>query len=198
MKYSSLVAFLFVGSSFVTGCAASVDSSSDQGSSSEQASASSAESLTLAQCATQRDACFANNPLFGLFTCPAQYTKCTATASNGLPAQVTNAISDAADCTKTYLACSNDANSASKLAACAATEAECVASIVQVKLPPVVTGTATCVDNSVKCINAAEQVDDLTTCANNLEQCAVGQAQSVLPPQVGQVVGGVATCETTL
>jgi hypothetical protein len=193
MNHSSIVAVLFVGTSLVSGCAASTD-----GQGSPEQTGSSVQSLTLAQCATQRDACLTANPLFGLFTCPLQYTQCTATASNGLPAQVTNAISDAAACTSSDLECTNAATTAAQLAACATTEAECVGSIVQVHLPTVVTGTATCVQTSVSCINAAETVANLTTCANNLESCAVAQAQSVLPPAVGQVIGSVSTCETTL
>ena len=157
MNTNSIVAFLFVGTSILSGCAASVDSG---GQGSPEVTATSVEKLTTSQCATQRDTCLQKNPLFGLFVCPAQYTQCVATASNGLPAQVTSAISDAAACTNTYLSCTSEAGTASAAVACATTEAECVASIVQVHLPPVVTGTETCVTSSVSCINAAEQVSD--------------------------------------
>jgi hypothetical protein len=196
MNTNSLVAFLFVGTSLVTGCAASVDSSG-QGSEPE-ATATSVDKLTTSQCADQQTACLQKNPLFGLFVCPAQYTQCVATASNGLPAQVTSAISDAAQCTKDLLSCTNAAETPAATVQCATTEAACVASIVQINLPPVVTGTAQCVTDSVTCINASTKVSDLTTCANTLESCAVGQAQEVLPPQVGQVIGGVSACETAL
>jgi hypothetical protein len=199
MNRSSLFALLVVGTSLSTGCAASVDGQG-QGGQGEPAekTAASAQALTVAQCGTQRDTCMAQDPLFGIFVCPAQYAQCTATASNGLPAQVNSAISETAACTSAFLNCSNDASTPAQLTSCTATEATCIASIVQVNLPPVVTGTATCVTNSVTCINAAEAVSDLTTCANNLESCAVTQAESVVPPQVGEVIGSVSTCETTL
>jgi hypothetical protein len=193
MNHSSIVAFMFLGTSIVSGCAAKVD-----GQDPPERSSTSVQSLTLTQCASQRDACFANDPLFGLFICPAQYARCTVTASNGLPAQVNQAISDAAACNSANLECTNAATTPAEVAACATTLATCVASIVQVNLPTIVTGTATCVTDSVKCINAAETVSDLTTCANNLESCAVTQAQSVVPQQVGQVLGNVSSCETTL
>jgi hypothetical protein len=193
MNHSSIASFILVGTFMIGGCAATVDR---QGS--PEQTKPSAQSLTLTQCATQRDACLANNPLFGLFACPAQYTLCTVTASNGLPAQVNSAISDAAACTRANRECVNSATTATDLAACATTQAECVASIVQVHLPKIVSGTATCVDNSVKCINAAEQVSDLTACANNLQSCAVTQVQAVVPEGVGQTIGSVSACQTTL
>ncbi len=186
-------AVVFAGTSLLIGCAGNVD-----GQGLSERTSASAQSLTLTQCASQRDSCLASNPLFGWFTCPAQYTKCAATASNGLPAQVNQAISDAAACTSADLECTNAATTAAGAVACATTEAECVASIVQVQLPSIVTGTATCVDDSVKCINAAEEVTDLTTCANNLESCAVTQVQTVVPAQVGQAIGAVSSCQTTL
>jgi hypothetical protein len=193
MNHSAIASFILVTTSMIGGCAATVDR---QGSP-EQTKAS-AQSLTLAQCASQRDACLANNPLFGLFTCPGQYALCTVTASNGLPAQINSARRDAAACASANLDCVNSATTAADLAACAATQAECVASIVQVHLPKIVSGTATCVDNSVKCINAAEQVSDLTTCANDLQSCAVTQVQKVVPPEVAQTIGSVNACRTTL
>jgi hypothetical protein len=186
-------AFIFVGTSLLVGCAAT-----PEGQGSSERSNTSSESLTLTQCASQRDSCLTSNPLFGWFTCPAQYSRCTATASDGLPAQVSQAISDAAACTSGDLECTNAATTATEIAACAATEAKCVAAIVQTHLPTIVTGTATCVQDSVKCINAAEKVTDLTTCANNLESCAVTQIQAVVPAQVGLVIGTVSYCQTTL
>jgi len=65
-------------------------------------------------------------------------------------------------------------------------------------LPGIVTGTATCVTNSISCINNAEQVSDLTACANTLQSCAVTQVQTVVPPAVGQVIGSVSACQSTL
>ena len=97
MKTNSIVAFLFVGT-LLFGCTASVDS----GQGSPELTGTSAEKLTTSQCATQRDTCLKNNPLFGILVCPLQYTQCVATASNGLPAQVNSAISDAAACTKAF------------------------------------------------------------------------------------------------
>jgi hypothetical protein len=187
------LAVVFAGTSLLIGCAANVD-----GQGSSEKTSTSAQSLTLTQCASQRDSCLSSNPLFGWFTCPAQYTQCAATASNGLPAQVNQAISDAAACTSADLECTNAATTPAGVAECATTEAECVATIVQAHLPTIVTGTSTCVADSVKCINAAEEVTDLTTCANNLESCAVTQVQMVVPAQVGQVIGTVSSCQTTL
>jgi hypothetical protein len=186
-------ALVFVGMLLHVGCAASVD-----GPGSSERTNTSAQSLTVTQCASQRDSCLTSNPLFGWFACPAQYTLCAATASNGLPAQVNQAISDAASCTSADLECTNAATSAAAVAECATTNAECVGAILQVHLPSIVTGTATCVSDSVKCINAAEKVSDLTTCANNLQSCAVTQVQAVVPAQVGQVIGTVNSCETAL
>ena len=193
MNHSPILSFVFVGTSLLAGCATAVDR---QGST-EKASAST-QSVTLADCATQRDACMASNPLFGLFVCPAQYTQCTLTASNGLPAQVNQAVTDAAACASTGRRCAVDARTPAQAASCAATEAECIASILQVRLPSIVTGTATCVTNSVNCINNAEQVSDLTACANNLQSCAVTQVQTVVPSAVGKVIGSVSSCQTTL
>jgi hypothetical protein len=186
-------AFVFIGTSLIAGCAANVDG---QGGTEQEGT--SAQALTVTQCASQRTACFANNPLFGLFTCPAQYAKCALTASNGLPAQINQAVSDAAACNTADLECTNAATTAPELVACTTTEAECVGAILQVTLPTIVTGTATCVENSIKCVNAAEVVSDLTTCANNLASCAVAQAETVVPEQVGVVIGDVNTCNTTL
>ena len=61
MKTNSIVAFLFVGT-LLFGCTASVDS----GQGSPELTGTSAEKLTTSQCATQRDTCLKNNPLFGI------------------------------------------------------------------------------------------------------------------------------------
>jgi hypothetical protein len=193
MNHAPILSFVFVGTSLLAGCATAVDR---QGSP-EKVSAST-QSVTLADCATQRDACLANNPLFGVFVCPAQYTQCTLTASNGLPAQVNQAVTDAAACASTARRCAVEARTAAQRVSCATTQAECIASILQINLPSVVTGTATCVTDSIACINNAEQVSDLTTCANNLQSCAVTQVQTVVPPAVGKVIGSVSSCQTTL
>jgi hypothetical protein len=193
MNHSSILSFVFVGTSLLAGCATVVDR---QGS--PEKTSASTQSVTLADCATQRDACFANNPLFGVFVCPAQYTQCTLTASNGLPAEVNQAVTDAAACASTFRRCEVEARTLAQRASCATTEAECVASILQVTLPSVVTGTATCITNSINCINSSERVSDLTTCANNLQSCTVTQVQTVVPPAVSKIIGSVSSCQTTL
>jgi hypothetical protein len=159
---------------------------------------STAEALTLAECAAQRDTCFQRYPFFGLFTCPAQYTQCVATASNGIPAQVTAAIGDVADCVAQGIDCRGDANDAGDLLVCTTEEAECVAAIVGAQIPSVVTGTAECIDGAVDCVNASESVSDLAGCAETLEQCAVEEVIEGLPPQVGEVVEDVAECTIRL
>ena len=138
----------------------------------------SSEALTLAQCDTQRNACIAKSGLFGLLTCNAQYTTCAATSSNGLPAQVVSAASAAAECTTDLDDCVLAATKPSELAACAEDQATCVAGILDVTLPvldltlpPVVSGTTDCADDGVACIQAAKTVADLTACAETLASC---------------------------
>jgi hypothetical protein len=194
MNHSSVVAFAFVGTSLIGGCASTVDG---QGSS-EQTNASS-QTLTLTECASQRDDCVTKNPpLFGLFICPAQYNLCTLTASNGLPAQINSAVSDAASCARSSRECNDAATTVADHAACGKTEADCVAAIVQAHLPSVVTGTVTCAQNAESCINAAEQVSDLTTCGNDLESCVVAEVQKIVPERVGVVIGDISSCDTAL
>jgi hypothetical protein len=154
-----------------------------------------AEALTLAQCATQRDDCFRRYPFFGLFTCPAQYAQCSATASNGIPAQVTAAIGDAAECASQARSCRGDAGTnAGALLVCTREEAECVGAIIDASIPDVVTDTAECVEDAVECIAAAKTVNALASCAAELEVCSVDVLVEVLPPAVGEVVGDVAEC----
>ena len=153
-----------------------------------------AEALTLAECATQRDDCFRKYPFFGLFTCPAQYAQCTATASNGIPAQVTAAIGDAAECASEARSCRGAAEDAADLLVCTREEAECVGAIIDASIPDVVTGTAECVEDAVECIGAAKSVSALASCAAELEACSVDELVEVLPPAVGEVVGDVAEC----
>jgi hypothetical protein len=193
MNPSSIVAFVLVGASLIGGCTNAVG-----GQGATERTNTSVQSLTLAECASQRDACLANDPLLGFLLCPLQYDQCAASASNGLPAQVNSAISDTAACVSADRQCVNAATTPAQVASCATTQAQCVASVVQDHLPTVVSGTATCVDDAIKCINAAEQVSDLTTCANSLESCAVTQAQTVLPSDVGKAIGSVSSCQTTL
>jgi hypothetical protein len=193
MNHSSVVAFSLVGMSLIGGCASTVDAPGP----SEQTSAS-AQALTLTQCASQRDDCLTKNPLFGLFICPAQYNLCALSASNGLPAQVNSAISDAASCASSARECNGAATTGAEHAACGKTEADCVAAVVQAQLPSAVTGTGTCAKDAETCINAAEKVSDLTTCGNNLESCIVTQVQMVVPEQVGALIGDVSSCDTAL
>jgi hypothetical protein len=158
--------------------------------------AASSSALTVQECGTQRDTCLSRNFLLGIFICPAQYTQCVATASNGIPAQVTSAIQDVADCVETARLCRMEAPN--QLATCAADQAACVAAIGNVRLPPIVDGTAMCVDQDVACIRAAKTVNDLATCGQTFQSCAVDQAVSALPPAVGTVVRDVTDCLTTL
>ena len=154
----------------------------------------SAEALTVQECATQRDTCIARNPLFGFFTCPVQYTQCVATASNGIPAEVTSAITDAQACASAQAKCLRNANTAAKILACNTTEAQCVADIVDARLPPVVSGTVDCVQDAVACVRASETVNDVAGCGDTLEDCAVDQVVSTLPPEVGQAVTDTRAC----
>src|SRR5258706_11990290 len=109
----------------VAGCAASVEHDAPV--------ATSADALTVQECATRRDTCFRQNPLFGLFTCPGQYAQCLATASNGIPAQVTSAITDTVACADAARAC-RVAATPSQLPQCTADEAACIAAIVDARL----------------------------------------------------------------
>src|SRR5882672_3421410 len=136
--------------SAVAGCAAGGPTGATGETSEEGPVKQSApQALTLAECATQRDTCFLNNPFFGLFTCPVQYAQCQTTASNGIPAAVTSAISDTAACARTEASCLNAAKNAASRLQCTQKAADCVAAVVDARLPPVVTGTAMCIDNAV-------------------------------------------------
>jgi hypothetical protein len=159
----------------------------------------SAEALTLQECATQRDTCFRNNPFFGFFTCPAQYTQCAASASNGLPAEVASAISDTAACTRAEATCVRAAEgNAAKILTCTQTEAQCIADVVDARLPQVVTGTIDCVDDAATCIRASETAGDLAGCGETFQDCAIDVAVDALPPAVGAVVEDVGQCLATL
>jgi hypothetical protein len=140
----------------------------------------SSEALTLAQCSTQRDACFAKNGLFGLLTCNAQYTTCSATATNGLPAQVVDAAAAAAECTTDLDDCVLAATKPSDLAVCAEAQAACAADVLEItlpeldlSLPPVVSGTTDCADAALACVQDAATVADLTACAEELTGCTL-------------------------
>lgn len=190
---AKLLATAFVGL-LAASCAAPTSDIATE----EQAVQSNVDALTLAECAAQRTSCYQMYPFFGLFTCPAQYTQCVATASNGIPAQVTAAIADARDCVEQAIDCRGDADSAADLLVCTAEEAECVGAIIDAAIPDVVTGTAECVQGAVECIEEAESVSDLAACAETLEQCAVEEVVAGLPPAVGEVVEDVADCAIDL
>jgi hypothetical protein len=159
--------------------------------------AASRNELTLAECATQRDDCFARNPVTGALTCPPQYAECAANADDGRPAQVIAAAGDARKCVETAGTCAASATTAGARAACAETEATCVAAIVGVDLPKVVDGTTACVNGAVDCINAAESPRELAVCGTTLGACARDQAEAGLPPDVTDFVNKVADCGTT-
>jgi len=188
----STIATLALAVSSLVGCAAPVEDEAPQEVSGQEFK------LTLAECGAQQDECFRKNPLFGLFTCPAQYAQCTATASNGLPAEVSSAVADAAACTSKAVRCRAAAGSPAALLACTTDEAECVAEIVGVDLPDVVEGTAECVEGAVSCIDDARRATDLAGCAESLAGCAVDQVKEVLPPEVGEAIDAVSACQVAL
>lgn len=190
MKAQS-ISLIALACAALAGCSTAVDESQEIGVTSS--------ALTLAECGTQRDACVRQFGFLGALTiCPTQYTTCTLTASNGLPAVVTDAVADAANCTDTFESCVVAATTPSALTACAEDEAICVASILDVELPTVVTGTAECVDGGVDCINAAKTASDLVACGENLTECAADQVVTVIPQEVVDVVDDVTTCTTDL
>jgi hypothetical protein len=188
--FASMIAGLML---LAASCAAPVEDSA-----AGAAVTQTSEALTLQECATQRDMCFRRYPIFGLFTCPAQYAQCTATASNGIPAQVTAAISDATECARDAASCRGDANTPAALLACTTEEAACVGAIIDAQIPEVVTGTAECLESAVGCITGSDSVSDLNTCATTLETCAINEVLSNIPPEVGVVVEDVAACTLAL
>lgn len=165
-----------------------------------QASEAGSASAALSQedCAAERDACFSENPLFGLLSCPAQYTQCTAAAESGIAKEVAAAVREVAACTRAGTNCAAEAGSAEGAAKCAATEARCVASVVDVELPQVVEGTAKCVTSAVECVNKSESGADLVACGTTLEGCAIEEAKSVVPPEVAMVIDEVSDCTKAL
>ncbi len=157
------------------------------------------QAMTLAQCADQRDACIDDMGLLGLIFCNMDYTLCTATADNGLPAEVIQAASDVAQCTAELDDCVFAAETPTQLALCAEAEAQCVADILDVQLPTIVSGTAACVDGAVECINEAQSVTDLTGCGETMAICAVDEAAGVvIPDEVAETVENVLACTAAL
>ncbi len=184
--YVCLVAILLSG----IGCSAAVTD--------EPAVGLSSQALTLAECAAERDECMDRAGLLGLVFCNADYTLCAATADNGLPAQVVDAAAGAAECTAQLDDCVLAASSPSELTACAEAEALCVAEVLDVQLPAIVSGTTACVDGSLECIEEATSVNDLTGCGETLVDCAIEQAGSVIPDEVTEVIGDVVSCTSAL
>jgi hypothetical protein len=187
MNKSTLSIFAVVCTS-VVGCAAPDQEPTE----SESTIESTSLKLTVEECATQQDTCFRKNPFFGLFTCPLQYTQCTAGAEDGIPVRVASAISDLADCNKEAADCI--AENIGGAAGCAAARAQCVADVVDVKLPTIVEGTAECIDNTVECVDAAKEVESLADCATDLNSCAVEQVVDSLPKPVTDAIKGANEC----
>jgi hypothetical protein len=157
-----------------------------------------AAALSQEDCAAERDACFRENPLFGLLSCPAQYAQCTAAAESGIAKEVAAAVKEVAACTRAAAGCAAEASSAEGAAKCATTEARCVASVVDVELPQVVEGTAKCVGSAVECVNKSESGADLVACGTSLEGCAIEEAKNAVPPEVSKVIGEVSDCTKSL
>lgn len=160
--------------------------------------AASGQALTLEDCASQRDACFAESPVLGLLTCPAQYTQCTAAVASGIPREVASAVQDARECVRAGVACTAEAGSPLQVAECAEDEAQCVAAIVDIELPRVVEGTAECVRSTVDCLEASETRGDVADCGSELRSCAVEQAVSVVPPEVAETISDVVDCNNAV
>lgn len=187
MRQSAIATFALAVSSIAVGCAAPMENDEAPSEVTGQA-----QQLTVDECAAQQSSCFSKNPLFGLFTCPAQYTQCVATAQDGIPAEVASAAAAAAECNAQAASCVSD--TPAKVASCASARAECIADIVGVELPPVVDGTAGCVDATVACIDGAKRASGLVSCAENLTECAVDQARGVIDQTVGPVLEGANKC----
>lgn len=161
--------------------------------------AGTSHALTLEDCQSERDACFAESPILGLLTCPAQYAQCTAAVASGIPEEVTAAVDDARECVRLGVACVAEAGAdAVALAVCAENEAQCVAAIVDVELPNVVEGTAACVEGAIDCIESAESRDNLVACGTTLGDCALDQVREVVPPEVAKTIDEVVACGNAL
>lgn len=162
-------------------------------------SAAASQALSFEDCAAQRDACIAENPILGLLTCPAQFTQCTAAVASGIPKDVAAAVDDARECVRVGVGCVAEAGTDPvALAVCAENEAQCVAAIVDIDLPNVVEGTAACVDGAVDCIESAESRDNLIACGTSLGDCALDQVKEVVPPQVAETIDEVVDCTNAL
>ncbi len=158
----------------------------------------SSQELTLAECEDQRNACFDDMGILGLAFCNLEYSLCIVTADNGLPAEVREAIEEAAQCRAELDDCLVAAETPSELVACAEAEAICIAEILDVELPPIVTGTSACVDSGIECINEAVSVSDLAACGETLAACTLEEASAVIPDEVTEVVGEVMECTAAL
>ena len=158
----------------------------------------SVQALAAEDCAAERDACFRENPLFGLLTCPPQFAECTAAAGRGIAREVAAAVAEVAACTRAAAGCVAESGSGEGSTNCAVAEAKCVASVVDVELPKIVEGTAACVDDAVDCVNSAESPADVSGCGIKLEGCALDQVKEVVPPEVTEVIDDVTKCTQAL
>ncbi len=154
----------------------------------------SKQHLTIEQCEAQRDECLDSMGLFGLVICNFNFTFCAVTSEIGLPPAVTGAIEEAAACRAALDECVRSAETPMQLTACAEEHASCVAGILDIELPAIVTGTAACVDDGIECINNAESLSDLDGCGETMAACALEEASAVMPEPVGEAVNAVAAC----
>jgi len=156
------------------------------------------QNLTIEQCQAQLDQCLDVSGLFGLVTCNMEFTFCAATSAIPLPEPVTDAIEDAAACRAALGECLEAAETPLQAAVCAEDQARCVAGILDLQLPEVVTGTRACVEDGMACINSAESLSDLTACGETMMTCAIDEASAVLPEPVGDAISDVADCNFAL
>jgi len=154
--------------------------------------------LTIEQCQAELDACLDESGLIGLVTCNLDYTLCIATSEEGLPAAVADAIDEAQACRADLDECVRAAETPMDLAGCAEDQAVCVAGILDIEIPEVVTGAVECADDGVECINSAETLADLQACGETMTACAVENATSVLPDPVGDAINAVTACNLAL
>ncbi|MBN1655931.1 MAG: hypothetical protein JXA30_19345 [Deltaproteobacteria bacterium] len=158
----------------------------------------SKQSMTLDECEAQRDQCLDEAGLFGLVTCNIDFTLCAMTSETGLPTRIRDAIAAAAACREELDNCVRSAETPSELSACAESQAQCVADVLDIQLPEIVTGTAACVDSGIECINNAESLSDLDACGETMAACALEEATSLVPEQVGAAVTDIAECTFAL
>ena len=191
MKRISTVCSLTVASLLLyMGCTAEVSQEYPIGVAKQQ--------LSIEQCEAERDACLDTMGLFGLVTCNFNFTLCAMTSEIGLPVAVTGAIEEAATCRAALDDCVRSAETPAQLTACAEEQAICVADILDIGLPDIVTGTAACVDDGIECINNAESLSDLDGCGETMAACALEEASAIVPEPVSNVVNEISACNFAL